>query len=134
MTPTVIEYRLQPLCGCRWLQLLCSCCNAGTRAVLPSVVESGGYGPRLSALVGTLGSTYHLSHQKIQSLLDAAFGARINTGGISCIRRRLNKFLEQPVSEAHRLQGQPLLQAVDEVLREAVETSYRVGNADVNNP
>ena len=100
--------------------------QGATRAVLPADVESGGYGPRLTALVGTLGSTYHLSHHKIQRLLDEAFGVRISTGGISCIRRRLNSLLEQPVDEAHLwLQGQPILQAD--------ETSYPVGNADGNN-
>lgn len=98
-----------------------------TRAVLPSGVESGGYGPQLTALVGRLCSTYHLSHQKIQRLLDEAFGVPISIGGISCIRRRLNVFLEQPVDEARLwLQAQPILQAD--------ETSYRVGNADGNNP
>jgi hypothetical protein len=119
MTPIVIEHRLH--------QRICPCCNAATRAALPAGVERGGYGPRLTALVGRLGSTYHLSHQKIQRLLDEAFGVRISTGGISCIRRRLNVFLEQPVGEALLwLQAQPILQAD--------ETSYRVGNADGNNP
>jgi hypothetical protein len=119
MTPIVVEHRLH--------QLVCPCCNATARAVLPADVESGGHGPRLTALVGTLGSTYHLTHRKIQRLLDEAFGVRISTGGISCIRRRLNSLLEQPVAEAHLwLQGQPILQAD--------ETSYPVGNADGSNP
>ena len=119
VTPIVIEHRLH--------QLLCPHCNAATRAVLPAGVETGGYGPRLTALVGRLCSTYHLSHQKIQRLLDEAFGVQISTGGISCIRRRLNDFLEYPVGEALLwLQAQPILQAD--------ETSYRVGNADGNNP
>ena len=119
VTPIVVEHRLH--------QLICPCCQSATRAVLPAAVESGGYGPRLTALVGTLGSTYHLTHRKIQRLMDEAFGVRISTGGISCIRRRLNGLLEQPAVEAHLwLQGQPILQAD--------ETSYPVGNADRNNP
>jgi len=90
MTPIVVEHRLH--------QRICPCCNATARAVLPADVESGGYGPRLTALVGMLGSTYHLTHRKIQRLLDEAFGVRISTGGISCIRRRLNRILQQPVT------------------------------------
>lgn len=119
MSPIVVEHRLH--------QLVCPCCNATPRAVLPADVESGGYGPRLTALVGTLGSTYHLTHRKIQRLLDEAFGVRISTGGISCIRRRLNALLEQPAVEAHLwLQQQSVLHAD--------EASYPVGNADGNNP
>jgi transposase len=119
VTPIVVEHRLH--------QLICPCCQSATRAVLPAAVENSGYGPRLTALVGTLGSTFHLSHLKIQRFLGEGFGVRISTGGISCIRRRLNDLLEQPVREAHLwLQGQPILQAD--------ETSYPVGNADGNNP
>lgn len=119
VTPIVVEHRLH--------QLICPGCQSAARAVLPADVESGGYGPRLTALVGRLGGTFHLSHLKIQRFLHEGFGVRISTGGISCIRRRLNGLLEQPVAEAHLwLQGQPILQAD--------ETSYPVGNADGNNP
>ena len=83
MTPIVVEHRLH--------QLICPCCQSATRAVLPSGVESSGYGPRLTALVGTLGSTFHLSHLKIQRFLVEGLGVRISTGGISCIRRRLSR-------------------------------------------
>lgn len=111
MAPIVIEHRLH--------QWFCPCCNAATRAALPAGVETGGHGPRLTALVGRLCSTYHLSHQKIQRLLDEAFGVRISIGGISRIRRRLNGDLGHPVGEALLwLQGQPILQAD--------QTSYRV--------
>jgi len=119
VTPIVEGHRLH--------QRICPCCQTVNRAALPADVESGGYSPRLTALVGTLGSTFHLSHLKIQRLLHEAFGVRISTGGISCIRRRLNSLLEQPAKEAHLwLQGQPILQAD--------ETIYPVGNADGNNP
>jgi hypothetical protein len=119
VTPIVVEHRLH--------QRICPCCQSATRAVLPTDVESGGFGPRLTALVGRLGSTFYLSHLKIQRFLREGFVVRISTGGISCIRRRLNGLLEQAVAEAHLwLQGQPILQAD--------ETSYPVGSADGNNP
>jgi len=119
VTQIVVEHCLH--------QLICPGCQSATRALLPADVESSGYGPRLTALVGTLGSTFHLSHLKIQRFLLEGFGVRISTGGISCIRCRLNGLLEQPVREAHLwLQQQSVLQAD--------ETSYRVGNADGNNP
>jgi hypothetical protein len=35
---------------------------------------------------------------------------RISIGGISCIRRRLNSLLEEPVADVHRwLRNQPIL-------------------------
>jgi hypothetical protein len=73
VTPIVVEHRLH--------QRICPCCQSATRAVLPADVESGGYGPRLTALVGRLGGTFHLSHLKIQRFLHEGFGVRISTGG-----------------------------------------------------
>ena len=45
-------------------------------------MESGGFGPQLSALVGLLGGVYHLSHRKVQSLLDQLLGVQLSTGAI----------------------------------------------------
>jgi transposase len=49
-------------------------------------VENGGFGPQLSALVGLLGGVYHLSHRKVQSLLDQVLGVELSTGAITAIR------------------------------------------------
>ncbi len=48
ITPLVIEHRLN--------RLVSSCCSTSTCATLPAGVEGGHYRPRLSALVGLLGS------------------------------------------------------------------------------
>ncbi len=91
-------------------QLICPCCQSATRAVLPDAVERSGFGARLSALVCRLGGTYHLSHLKIQCFVKEGYGVRISIGGISCIRRRLNSLLEEPVADVHRwLRDQPIL-------------------------
>lgn len=82
-------------------QLICTCRQRATRAVLPSGVESSGPGPCLTALVGTLGCTIRLSHLKIQRFPGEGFGVRISTGATSCIRRRGNSLLEQPVAAAY---------------------------------
>jgi transposase len=117
--PIVMEHRLH--------QLICPCCQSATRAVLPDAAERSGFGARLSALVRRLGSTYHLSHLNIQRFVKESYGVRISIGGISCIRRRLNSLLEEPVADVHRwLRDQPILQAD--------ETSWPVGNSDGNNP
>jgi transposase len=110
-----------------------------TAAELPVGVESGGFGPRLSALVGLLGGGYHLSHRKVQGVLDQVMGIqyryaeafRYSTGAINKIRCRLSEALAQAVEEvkaairreqvAHMDEtGGPIGNAVDEVLRVAV--------------
>ena len=48
ITPLMIEHQLH--------RLVSSCCSTSTCATLPAGVEAGHYGPRLSALVGLLGS------------------------------------------------------------------------------
>jgi hypothetical protein len=53
ITPLVIEHRLH--------RLVCPCCSTSTCAVLPADVEASHYGPRLSALVGWLGSAFPYS-------------------------------------------------------------------------
>ncbi|MFN9645700.1 MAG: DUF6444 domain-containing protein [Cyanobacteriota bacterium] len=64
--PFVIEHQLH--------RLICPHCHTTTCAALPAGVESGGFGPQLSALVGLLGGAYHLSHRKVQRLLDQCLG------------------------------------------------------------
>ena len=56
----VIEHRLH--------RLVCPCCSTSTCATLPADVEASQYGPRLSALVGLLGSVFPLSFSKTQAL------------------------------------------------------------------
>ena len=53
VTPLVIEHRLH--------RLVCPCCSTSTCATLPADVEASQYGPRLSVLVGLLGSVFPLS-------------------------------------------------------------------------
>ncbi len=57
---------------------------------MPADVELSRYGPRLSALVGLLGSAFPLSFSKTQALLDQLLGVKISRGAIAAIRRRLS--------------------------------------------
>jgi hypothetical protein len=59
ITPVVIEHRLH--------RLVCPCCSTSTCASLPMDMEPSRYGPRLSALVGLLGSVFPLSFSKTQA-------------------------------------------------------------------
>ena len=119
ITPLVIEHRLH--------RLVCPCCSTSTCATLPADVEASHYGPRLSALVGLLGSAFPLSFSKTQALLDQLLGVEISRCAIATIRQRLSAVLEQPMQEALAFARQQPVAYVD-------ETGAPTGNADGCNP
>lgn len=49
-------------------------------------MEATRYGPRLSALVGLLGSAFRLSFRKTQTLLDQLLGVQISRGAMAIKR------------------------------------------------
>jgi transposase len=118
IVPFVIEHQLH--------RLVCPHCHTTTCAELPVGVESGGYGPRLSSLVGLLGSVYHLSHRKVQGLLDQVLGIEASTGAINSIRCRLSDSLAALVEEAAAAIRREKVAHID-------ETGGPMGNADGNN-
>jgi transposase len=119
ITPLVIEHRLH--------RLVCPCCSTSTCATLPADVEASPYGPRLSALVGLLGSVFPLSFSKTQALLDQLLRVEISRGAIAKVRQRLSAALAEPMAQALRAARQQPVAYVD-------ETGAPTGNADGNNP
>jgi transposase len=119
ITPLVIEHRLH--------RLVCPCCSTSTCATLPADVEASRYGPRLSALVGLLGSAFPLSFSKTQSLLHQLLGVEISCGTLATIRRRLSAALAQPMAQVIDAARQQPVAYVD-------ETGAPTGNADGGNP
>ena len=119
ITPEVIEHRLH--------RLVCPCCSTSTCATLPADVEASPYGPRLSSLVGLLGSVFPLSFSKTQALLDQLLGVEISRGALAKVRQRLSAALAQPMQEALAFARQQPVAYVD-------ETGAPTGNADGNNP
>ena len=119
ITPLVIEHRLH--------RLVCPCCSTSTCATLPADVEASHYGPRLSALVGLLGSAFPLSFSKTQALLQQLAGVEMSRGAIARVRQRLSEALEQPMQEALAFARVQSVAYVD-------ETGAPTGNADGGNP
>ena len=119
ITPVVTEHRLH--------RLLCPCCSTSTCATLPADVELSRYGPRLSALVGLLGSAFPLSFSKTQTLLDQLLGVEISRGAIARVRKRLSSALAEPMAQALDVARQQPVAYVD-------ETGAPTGNADGRNP
>ena len=56
------------------------------------------YGPRLSALVGLLGSAFPLSFSKTQALLQQLVGVEMSRGAIARVRQRLISALAEPMA------------------------------------
>ena len=119
ITPVVIEHRLH--------RLVCPCCSTSTCATLPADVEASSYGPRLSALVGLLGSAFPLSFSKTQALLVQLLGIEMSRGAIARVRQRLSAALVQPMAQALEIARLQPVAYVD-------ETGAPTGNADGCNP
>ena len=92
ITPVVIEHRLH--------RLVCPCCSTITCATLLADVDASHYGPRLSALVGLLGSTFPLSFSKTQALLQQLVGVEMSRGAIARVRQLLSSALAEPIAQA----------------------------------
>jgi transposase len=88
----VNEYRLHA--GC------CMGCGKKHRGALPAGVPTGQIGPRALALIGALGTRYHLTQFKIRDLLAQVTGVDFSVGAISQAHGKLAQALATPVSEA----------------------------------
>jgi transposase len=92
VTPEVQEYRLY--------SGVCAQCGLGHRAVLPQGVPSGQIGPRALALVGVLGTRFHLTQGKIRDLLAQMLGFDFSVGAISQAHGKVAAALKEPVAAA----------------------------------
>ena len=78
----------------------CTACGKPQRARLPAGVPSGQIGPRALALVGVLGTRYHLTQGKIRDLLAETLGVDFSIGAISQAHGKVAQALAAPVREA----------------------------------
>ena len=88
----VLEYRLY--------SGVCAQCGRGHRAPLPQGVPSGQIGPRALALVGVLGTRFHLTQGKIRDLLAQMVGLNFSIGAISQAHGKVAAALKAPVAAA----------------------------------
>lgn len=91
--PDVQEYRLY--------SGVCTHCRRVHRAALPAGVPSGQIGARARALIGVLGTHYHLTQFKIRDLLARLMGIDFSVGAISQAQGKLAAAaLRAPTREA----------------------------------
>jgi transposase len=79
---------------------VCQVCRRAHRAGLPAGVPSGQIGPRALALIGVLGTHYHLTQFKIRDLLAQMMGLDFSVGAISQAHGKVAAALQAPVAEA----------------------------------
>lgn len=92
VAPVVQEYRLY--------SGVCAQCGLGHRAALPPGVPSGQIGARALALVGVLGTRFHLTQGKIRDLLAQMLGLDFSVGAISQAHGKVAAALAAPVAAA----------------------------------
>ncbi len=84
----------------------CVGCGKAHAGALPVGVPKGQFGPRALALVGVLGTRYHLTQRKIRNLLDQLMGLNFSVGAISQAHGKVAGALKAPVAEAVASLGQ----------------------------
>jgi transposase len=103
---------------------VCTGCGKPHRAVLPPGVPTGQIGPRALALVGVLGTRYHLTQLKIRNLLAEMAGLDFSVGAISHAHGKVAAAMDAPVAELARTLSTASVVHMD-------ETSYpREGSAN----
>ena len=78
----------------------CTACGKPHRGRLPAGVPSGQIGPRALALVGVLGTRYHLTQGKTRELLAQILGLDFSLGAISQAQGKVARALAVPVRQA----------------------------------
>jgi transposase len=78
----------------------CKVCGKADAGALPAGVPTGQIGPRALALVGVLGTRYHLTQRKIRNLLAQLVGLDFSVGAISQAQGKVANALKTPVAQA----------------------------------
>ena len=92
----------------------CMGCGKAHRAALPAGVPSGQIGPRALALVGTLGTHYHLTQFKIRDLLARLMGVDFSVGAISQAHGKVALALQEPLNQLASYVRQAPVKHMDE--------------------
>ena len=99
---------------------LCECCGHATEAVLPAVVPSGAFGPRLRAVIALCAGRYRLSKRVTQELLSDVLGVELALGSVCNVERQVSEALAASVEEAREfVRQQPVVHADETGWREA---------------
>jgi transposase len=90
--PIVTEYQMH--------RLVCPVCGTATRAPLPGGVPTGGFGPRVQAIVALCTGAYRLSKRTPQEVMADLFGMSLSLGTIPQLEQATVQAVAAPVAEA----------------------------------
>jgi transposase len=80
--------------------LVCPACGVTTRATLPLGVPTGGFGPRVPAIVALCTGAYHLSKRTTQDVMADLLGIPLSLGTLANLEHATAQALAVPVAEA----------------------------------
>jgi transposase len=105
--------------------LFCETCKIYTRAELPVGVPTGGFGPRLQAMVAVCSGQYHLSKRMIEEMMSDFFDAKLCLGSVSNLQQATSDALAAPVAEAAQyVKEQPVKHADETGWTEAKQRAW----------
>jgi transposase len=90
--------------------LRCQECGISTRALLPEGVPTGGFGPRLQAMVSLCSGDYRMSKREIERMVEDFFSVPIALGSISNLEQATSEAIAAPVAEvAQAIKEEPVV-------------------------
>ena len=92
----------------------CGCCGHITRERIPAALRAHTFGPRLSAALGYLSGSQHLSQRGLEETTEALFEVPISLGSIGSLQEELSQALEAPHQEIAQVIQQADVKHVDE--------------------
>ena len=104
--PVVTAYQMH--------RLVCPACGTSPRADLPRGVPTGGFGPRVQAIVALGTGAYHLSKRTTQDILEDLFGLPMRLGTITHLEQATAQAVAGPVAAARTSVQGPSIAHLDE--------------------
>ncbi len=92
----------------------CAGCGHVTRERIPAALRAHTFGPRLSAALGYLSGSQHLSHRGLEEATEALFEVPIALGSVGSLQEELSQALAAPHQEIAQVVQQAEVKHVDE--------------------
>src|SRR5436305_5553959 len=77
----------------------CSCCGHVTRERIPAEIRAHTFGPRLSAALGYLSGSQHLSQRGLEETAEALFEVPVSLGSVNALQDEVSQALAPPHEE-----------------------------------
>jgi transposase len=92
----------------------CAGCGHVTRERIPAALRAYTFGPRLSAALGYLSGSQHLTQRGLEETTEALFEVPVSLGSINTLQEELSQALEPPHQEIAQVVQEAAVKHVDE--------------------